>query len=141
MPSDLMKLPKQDLVKQAENMRRRALRYKKNAETTSEKLMFAGFGGVSAFVMGYIMGGKEKEYQKLVEEKGEEEAKKNDPRMLMGMPLDAVLSTGLWVAGLSGFLGKSLSEPVEAAGFGGICGFMYNWGSEAALEEDDEEKA
>lgn len=139
MPSDLMKLPKQDLVKQAENMRRRALRYKKNAETTSEKLMFAGVGGASAFVMGYVMGGREKDYQKLVQEKGEEEAKKNDPRLLMGMPIDAVISTGVWVAGISKVLGKQLSEMAEAAGFGGICGFMHNWGAETALEADEDD--
>jgi hypothetical protein len=139
MPAELAKLSKNDLVKQAEGMRRRAMRYKKNAETTAEKLLFAGAGGVSAFVMGYIMGGKEKEYQKLEAEKGPDEAKKADPRLLFGMPFDAVISVGVWVVGLTGLLGKKVSPVVEAAGFGGVAGFLYNWGSEMALEEPEEE--
>lgn len=141
MANELAKLSKQDLVKQAEGMRRRAQRYKKNAESTAEKLMFAGAGGVSAFVMGYVMGGKEKDYQKLVAEKGEEEAKKNDPRLLFGMPFDAVVSVGVWVLGLTNLLGKKVSPIVEAAGFGGVAGFLYNWGSEMALEEPDQAAA
>lgn len=83
--TELAKLSKTDLVKQASSMKRRAQQFKKNAETTAEKLIFAGAGGLGAFGAGFLMGGKERDYQQLVTEKGQEEADKADPRLIGGL--------------------------------------------------------
>ncbi len=146
MASDLMKLSKTDAVKAAENMRRRAMRYKKNAEKLSERLVNIAIGTGTGFLMGYIMGGKEKEFDKLVAASGlEEEAYikegKEDPRKLMGMDYDLVISVALVGVSLTNMLGSKVSPLLESAAFGGLAGWAYNAGSEMALKAEEEEAA
>ena len=142
MSNELAKLSKTDLVKQAGVMRNRALKFKKNAESTAEKLVFAGAGAAGAFGLGFLMGGKERDYQQLVTEKGLEEADKADPRLIGGLvPWDLGIGGALWVVGMTGLAGKKASPVIEAMGFGGLAGYVYNMGSEMALEAGVEEAA
>lgn len=140
--TELAKLSKTDLVKQAGVMRNRALKFKKNAETTMEKVTFGVTGLAGAGFAGFIMGGKERDYQDLVNKEGEEAANKADPRLIGGLvPWDAGIGGGLWLVGLSGLAGKKASPLIEAFGFGGLAGYVYNLGSEMALEAGTEEAA
>jgi hypothetical protein len=137
--AELMELPREALADEALRMRRRAQTVKSNGDTLMGNVRDGLVGGATAWGLGWFMGTRQLEYDKLVAEKGEEAAKAEDPRVIIGVPIDALVAGGLWVLGLGGWFGKRLSPYFLAAGQGGLHGFLYGWGQEVGLMPDDEE--
>lgn len=136
---DLAELPRDVLADEAWKMRVRAQRVKANGETFMSNVRDAVVGGGAAWGLGWFMGTRQLEYDRLVAEKGEEAAKAEDPRLIVGLPIDFVLAAAVWGVGISGIAGKRMSPFLLAAGQGGLNGFLYGWGQEIGLTADDED--
>lgn len=145
----LQKLNKTQAIEVAHRMKNRAKTIRANAEKLTERLVHGAIGTAAGFGMGYWMGQAEADYQDSVTkwladnpDKTQEDAEKevDDPRKWGGVDKDLVVSGALAVAALTNMGGRKVTPFIEAAAFGGLAGWAYNRGMDAAIDgsEDDE---
>lgn len=143
--SDLAHLPHKDLVKAATTMRNRAMKYKKNADTMSERVVGMAVSTGAGFAMGMWYGGASVEYEKLLQEKigtglSEKDAQKaiseeGDPRKLLGIDKDLVAGITLAVGSLTGIGGRKVAPILEYGALGALAGWAHNLGQDVAMDQ------
>jgi N-acetylmuramic acid 6-phosphate (MurNAc-6-P) etherase len=125
-----------ELQKLALNARRRL----RNAELDKARIgMRAGavvIGAGAAGVMGYVMGGLEKEAEGLTEA----ELAENDPTKVVGIDIDLGVGLLLTIGGVV-MAGKASTRKfgtfVESAGTGILSGYAYTYGHSMGMEADE----
>ena len=126
--SDLMKLPKEDLVNGLSKLQKRARNLKAKAAESAETVMDLALAGAGAFGVGYYVGGIKRDIAA--------GAATEEDLKLFGMDKDLLAGLVLAGVGVTGLAGKKTSGYLTAAGTGVLSYWAGNMGETMAMEAE-----
>ena len=132
--SDLMKLPKEDVVDGFQRMANRAKKYKEKGREFAENTMELAVAGGASFGVGYWIGNIKGQHA--VDGTDAEEDLK-----LFGLDKDLAVGLGLAAVGLTGMGGKRMSGAARAASMGVLSYWAGSAGERMAIERATEPEA